>query len=649
MQHRVGALHVRYQVRDGSADSLTPTMQRALAAGLAEALEARLAATYGQDESVIVVRELHGRVTLAGTDLLLDRRIVDRVCAASLQALDQTLANADSHSLMRFADEVEFVGSFIVELLAGSAWQRWYFGAFARHRHESLAGTLRAVLADCGHGPRVFAWLRRHGKLSAVLALLEPGPLLTLAGVAPRARTEVDAGSGIELLADVARDIAAALGIEAGLLSREELVRRYWSSHSAAPAWLDRRPLSMVVLALLWECVEATPAWVPRPADMNNAQALLDGKYDWLDVTWLQARLPELADSRPPATHTRANAHSFLGARQAGTIGRLVLRIRSGEWPLEAIASIDACVIELLALLADDLPDAQVDALLLDALRDIAACFVQGAELPAALREVVAEAEAQTATLPGRSLHAVQPAAEIRDTTDPGPTTPKPSPRKATHRSRGESRYFATDAGGLFLMIRALLDLRLPTLATCHAIPLAPLLSALAVKWFDVRTPFDAATALWTGASTADFAALESCVEPLGALNEELAAILESRFGPDAALRAAVELDAPLLAVLPCSAELDAGISRTACLMLRAWAYWLRGVAHSSARFLLEQCLRRHARAHVDDEIVSLQIGPAPLDVVLRMAGYFERIESVPWLNSRRVLFSLVPTLREDS
>jgi hypothetical protein len=44
---------------------------------------------------------------------------------------------------------------------------------------------------------------------------------------------------------------------------------------------------------------------------------------------------------------------------------------------------------------------------------------------------------------------------------------------------------------------------------------------------------------------------------------------------------------------------------------------------------------------HVSATAVAVRLDPAPLDVVLDMAGYFRSIDSVGWLGERRMTFAI--------
>lgn len=174
MAGRIGTLHLRYRTRRGGSigAALPPQIDRALQSRLGDALDERLSAMLGTDPTVVVIREVHTRVTIDRSDWSLDSRVVDKVGRASVDAVAAALgAPASDESVVRFADHAEFIGSFIVDLMGGSAWDRWYYGAFHRYRQADERASIHAVLEDNRtHAAGVFGWLARRGQLAAVLA-----------------------------------------------------------------------------------------------------------------------------------------------------------------------------------------------------------------------------------------------------------------------------------------------------------------------------------------------------------------------------------------------------------------------------------------------------------------------------------------------
>jgi hypothetical protein len=66
-----------------------------------------------------------------------------------------------------------------------------------------------------------------------------------------------------------------------------------------------------------------------------------------------------------------------------------------------------------------------------------------------------------------------------------------------------------------------------------------------------------------------------------------------------------------------------------------AWARWLPGLADSTPAFLLVQLLRRGGSIDVGADAIRVVVDPRPIDVAVELAGYFEPLERVPWLDGR--------------
>ena len=208
MDGRIGALHVRYRVPPGgtTAAALTPGFDRAISARLGEAVADRLSLVLGPDPSVVVIRELNTRIALGPRDWTLDSRVVTEISRASVDAITDRLRDADgAESVMRFADQAEFIGAFIVDLLQGTAWDRWYFGAFHSYRRADARASVVAVLADHQlDAARVFAWLARRGRLSDVLRVLGSLEARRLALGARAGDVDVAAAPDLEPLTETA-------------------------------------------------------------------------------------------------------------------------------------------------------------------------------------------------------------------------------------------------------------------------------------------------------------------------------------------------------------------------------------------------------------------------------------------------------------
>jgi hypothetical protein len=633
MQDRIGSLHLNHRLRRGATlgAALVPAIDRAVQSGLPDALSRRINAMMGDDPAVIVIRELNTSVQLGATAAMLDGQVVEHVARSAADAVAELLAGEVSpHQVMRFADQTEFVGSFIVELIEGTALERWYFGAFDRHRHADTAAALRAVLDDCGAGAaRVLGWLSRRGHLDAVLALVSPRDARRFCG--STTETLVQNADGMPALIKAARRLLGA--IDPSLIDPawfDARVAQYLATAPIPVSWTDARGPSVRVAELVrWIAGDASRIDASRDPTVAIAlRALLTGPLDWLDASWLESELIDDGDARaPPAPRLDSVRRHLLTPRQDRLLERIASALRERRVRLPAGRDLDAneIVVRLIAAAAvdavdaDDPPDRSIVTVIEHAVR--AGMAMRGA--PAGARRTAFDeawrsndpkiqapgigqsGSASIAALRNAGTAALQLLRQLADVLAPlaAPGVP-------------------TNAAGIFLLARAIDDVRLPALAQRFGIETGLLFGALATEWVACEIEPEEALVFWTGhndSGTLDAQALRS-------MNVALTELLIDRgaIHPEAAETGTAE---PL--------------ARTARLLVRGWARWLPGVSDASESFLLDRCVRRAGSLRIEEDRVLVRLEPAPLDVVLKMAGYLARIDCVRWLGDRAVEFEI--------
>jgi hypothetical protein len=208
----------------------------------------------------------------------------------------------------------------------------------------------------------------------------------------------------------------------------------------------------------------------------------------------------------------------------------------------------------------------------------------------------------------------------IATLTDAGPAA-APLLQRLVNPATDDAAGELTPWGGLFLLTRPVMDIKLPMLARDAAIPLGSVLSIVARTLLSADPPFDGPTRFWIGSSERDVMDCALDDERLDSLRIALEDLLF-----DQHLRAASIPD-------------DAAHPRFVTLLVRAWARWLPAMHDASVAFLVRNCLSRAARVRVTDAAVDVALEAAPLDVVLDMAGCFRPIDTVGWLGGRRMTF----------
>lgn len=655
MEDRIGTLHLDYRVSGSTSlgQALVPGFDRAVRAGLADALGARMAAMLGEDASVIVIRELSAPVVLDKADCALDARVVERICRSAGDALTTMLSrDPPEEAIVRFADEAEFVGSFILDLIAGAAWERWHYGAFRRYRRADAKTTIRAVLAESGaEVARVLAWLARRGQLDAVLSLLTPRDARRLLGSGAAGVEAADVGNGNAVLVDAALRLLSDMGWRGAESSgRSAFVAQFLASRPIAPDWTDRRSLSAWVLALV-QFALAQPEWdtPARQTDILDAvRASLSGPLDWLDAPWLTAELAALTQApAPEPMRTLTPSCPLLTPRHDRILQQLARRLRDGRLRILSGESEDALVVRLIAAASEEAAGREpLDQTLVAAIEEVARAYVAIAGSDAPRRHAVPlDDDIRLSAVDRSGTLAPDVARCLEARRAAGESAVELLRAAVAARPKEADSGALTRAAGVFLPARAVLDVRLQGLAREFDIALPPLLGGLASKWLGLPLSADRAVSLWAGAERPDPAELDPASERLGALGEALLQLLIDRRTLDAATaHEVIASDAALLTQeLDCSPETNAGLSNIASMLLRAWARWLPGIGSSSAPFLLDNCVRRAGRVGISETKIAVQLAPAPLDVVVQMAGYFAPIERVAWLADRTVTFTVRP------
>jgi hypothetical protein len=673
---RVAELAVRYRVPRAAtvAAAQVPLLERVMRMGLAEEVAAQIAAIDDPGDEVVVLREAVAGVTLRPSDWSLDRAMLARVGRAAREAVVARLARpAGEDDMMRFPSEAAFAGSFIVELLNGTAWDRWYFGAFRRFRLAGARETLERLLADAElDRGAVFAWLEARGRLAAVLQLVGPG--WAGAAAAPWDRPGSPPPAELSPLAVAGFAIVEALGVPIECEREAALLREYYAVHPDRPAWDDRAALTAWVWAfarwVLSRRPDAGAALRPGEAEAQALHELLTHRLDWLDGEWLERRVsaewPTGTGHGTPSA--RASSVPALRPRHATLLAGVAALIRRGVIHVDRLTeSPDQIITRMIAAL-----EAAGET---DGPRDRA--FVTVLE------------QARDAWLGG---------SEARQ-----PPSTEPALRELVEALASSARAAAggieTSGAGLYLLTRAVTDVNLVALAERAGVPRVALLGALACKLLGLRPPFDPPVAAWVGAEDPRLAALE--VEALwlleGLLLERLVgqrhlergvpavhefawreqpfvALVDARgtcwplaqtgeddararllaeWGEDTASAGGTAFPsrspledlrqlAPLDDVPP---AVEVAVTSVASGVFRAWSRWLPGVSGSSMPFLVRNCLARGGCVRLDGGFALVSLDPAPLDAVLELAGYLKPMESARWLG-RHVRFSIARSRR---
>jgi len=521
MDGRIGQLDCRFHLggeRD-VADRLAARLKRVAHEHLPAAYDAALEAALSDDPSVYVLRHVNCALSLALPESAADADLATRWGERLAGAVVRAIARGDA-DCVRFASQADFVACFAADLLRGDAWGRWYYSAFASLRHLPAPEALRAVLLDqraCL--PGVLGALHHLGELETLLQTLDSRALAELweRGLLPPAlepaETQLFFASALALIDN--------LGLWAGARAGQDALQAYLAARPPAANWRDRQSLALALydvlrfLAARGYLSRPSGTGVPNlPARLEQASAALD----WLDTALLRQHLLELlaqpaapaADlpARPRASGSTPRQRALLDELQAvlrergtqldhGQPDAAVNALRLHTWlvardPSWASDSLALNLIERLLrawrLIAEIAPRARA----LELLRQ--------RNLAGALHLLPDERRSEAAG----SLHWLvelgQPGVMLVETLLQGTSHPPPlrlppgrrgQPPASSPWPSAETEMVPTSCAGVALLLRAVLDLRLPSVLSGETLladlppgeRLRAVLLALGLRW----------------------------------------------------------------------------------------------------------------------------------------------------------------------
>jgi len=174
---RIGHLHCRFRLLGGPARAaaIGSRLERIARNGLERAYAEALEQALGDDQRVHVIRRLEVKSALSLEELPNDVALSESWSRKLVRAVTGTIQRGGdgAENLLSFPSQAAYVARFIEELLAGTAWSRWYFGAFRYlERRDAGEALLRVLLDNRAHLAAILLELRARGLLARVLAWL---------------------------------------------------------------------------------------------------------------------------------------------------------------------------------------------------------------------------------------------------------------------------------------------------------------------------------------------------------------------------------------------------------------------------------------------------------------------------------------------
>jgi hypothetical protein len=657
MSFRIGRWNCTYQVMGTQPQAMlaVDALDRRLRRSALDAYEATLEEAFGNDPAVYVVRRLDValamHVSAEPNDPALARRWGSRMGAEAVRAI----AAAGSANVVRFADEAEFIANFLADLLRDLAWQRWCYGAFGRFRHTPRNDAVLTILREHSRQlTAIFRCLARLGCLRAVLDLLDANAAAALWNAAVRPSVREPQSSEFRVFVLAAQQIAASLGLWIGEpVDEGEILKAYAAMLPPPPDWTDHRSLAAAVWSILRFAQRRGYIAIPREGEVEERwtqqAASLVAALDWLDLEWLRQMLANWGREAAGSVAAMLSA----GPPGAATPNQLRLLARLRQILAAAVIPFDRArpdsesnALRLFAVLAASDPELAAHAATASIMKLLLAAWNAVASMEDPITAVQQLRSGRIPVAPDlpyeqsdalRSVAALgAPAADVLH------ELLAHSPIALGTRARDS---IETGCAGLFLLLRAITEVRLPQLSP-------PVLLALGLQWagpasLRAGAP-DPGLALWSGLTGAEpAAAVLTRLDPK--LSESLLAkvttIIESRASIDPGLVLATEIPADWISALteawPADVPLPSSLTLLAIHLLRLWARWLRSFSHSSVPHLLRNVIRRPGRIELRTDEIAVSLPPLPLDPILEMSGYLAPTPPAPWLAGRRVLFRI--------
>lgn len=308
MEGRIGRLDCRCQVL-GAAESsgaLQAHINRIVRERLTGEYDTALEEALGDDAAVYVLRRVRMRYAFVLDSAATDGQVAQRWGKQMAHATVGRIAREpDGDNLVRFENQADYVAHFVVDLLAGLAWSRWFYGAFGAVRSLDTVQALRAVLDENrAHLPAILSYLHRYGGTRALLAALRPEGCAWLWSVA-RGQEPLDRAGAISLL-DATSRLIDPLGLWKGTRPQaDQLVDEMLAARSFPVDWRDMAALTDTVLDMARWLVQSGHVARPTNVDsevLGHLRDALSG-LDWLDAERLEAGLRGLLKPlRPPAS-----------------------------------------------------------------------------------------------------------------------------------------------------------------------------------------------------------------------------------------------------------------------------------------------------------------------------------------------------------
>ncbi len=306
MDGRIGHLQYRYHVL-GDQNAMAAVKQRLdhlAQTDMVQRWEAALDLNFADDPTVYVLRQLNVRLVLATgeTDTMIVKQWETHLTRAVIHAIQEE--DEDSQNLVTFPNQADYITHFLIDLVEGQAWDRWFYGAFADLESLSVQDALLRVLED-NHSylGLIMASLYQHGSLDNVLGLLDAGSL--------RKVWQAASGKQQATTAQIRPLLTLAFRIADSLqwwinnpLDQDAKLEAYLAQNSPISDWLDTDSLLQVMVFIFTHLIQQRliRPLLPNDIRFENRFAAVRRQYDWLDFDKLIRQVMAIPQSTVPFT-----------------------------------------------------------------------------------------------------------------------------------------------------------------------------------------------------------------------------------------------------------------------------------------------------------------------------------------------------------
>ncbi len=497
MDGHIAHLHCHYQYLGNRGDSVSiaSRLDRLAENELSTVYENALDQALGDDPTVYILNRVRARTLLKLGQDTTDSDLTKHWGYTLAGAVIRSIFEEDHGNLIRFTNQPEYTASFIVDLLQGRAWDCWYYGTFSHLKSLSTnKAVYQVMLENCHDLPTILATLQSKNVVTTVTDLL---PEQSLSELWSKGLDGYQPSDNEEFRPLFIAAIQLINRLDLWLNSppaNEIYFQSYTGSKLPEIDWQDTVSLASIVIHIIrffFDRNYLRPLYeAPDTIFIKRLDEVLD-ELDWLDRVWLREALITLLAGKE-AVKTDLPTRKYragLTPRQRELLEDLIAVLRTGQIKFDhKRTNSTANAVRWYAALIAYAPHWSEGRLATDMIKRLLQAWSQLANIADQLEQP--DKNAFLSTLPPHERYdALESLKFLSRLGKPGvsiiETLSDVSDQEAT-----AGTIIETDCAGVFLLLRVILDLRLPQLvanteypATTSQDRLGVLLTSLGMFW----------------------------------------------------------------------------------------------------------------------------------------------------------------------